>query len=277
MFPGIIRWRRRRLHAIGITRFSLANEKLLTAFGRTVGRTYAEAVRHNFDPQRLAMRLALLRTFPVPSIKAQEEIEGVRLTYLVLVSTELPQEWKDAVRASITMLQDARVFEIGGQEHFYRVVRQAVVDIAAEERVFTFRLDDDDALSANYLRMVFDLARGASDTVICMDRGIWIARQGDRIVAIESAQPFNAQGIGYLTRRSEKLQTIFNLGDHRYLGRENRCRHETRSVLWIRGVHADNDSPVTLPKDGAVIPDWQRLFPHVDPAAALAALSEPAR
>jgi hypothetical protein len=277
MLPGILSWRRRRLHVIGITRFSLANEKLLTAFTKTSEKTYADAVRYNFDPRRLARRLALFRTFPVPSMRAQQQIEGVRLTYLVLVSTELPQEWKDAVRASVAGLQDARVFEIGGQENFYRVVRQAVVDIAAEERVFTFRLDDDDALSANYLRTVIKLARGASDTVICMDRGIWIERLGDRIVAIEGAKPFNAQGIGYLTRRAGKLQTIFNLGDHRYLGRKNRCRHETRSVSWIRGVHADNDSPVTIPEDGAVAPDWLRFFPHIDPVAAFAALSEPAR
>src|SRR5690606_29105933 len=106
-----------------------------------------------FNPARMRARLRLFEALALPSVTGLRRPPGVQLSYVVATSADLPADWKAALRGLMSG-EGCRCLEIDYGASFCETLRQFVGRLAIGRQVFTFRLDDDDALAVDYLERV---------------------------------------------------------------------------------------------------------------------------
>ncbi|WP_340588363.1 glycosyltransferase [Erythrobacter alti] len=199
-----------------LTRFNIA----------TPGREMA--IRNS--PGWLARRFDLFERYCLPSMAAQNA-EG--FTWLIYFDEATPDEFRRRIKAA----QIVTPFV----PHFVRVreMSQVAGDIAAllqpgTRRVVTTRLDNDDAISQDYLAQVRIAADDAGDgTVINFRHGVAL-RAGRVYGAADDSNPFAS-----LVEKVDDLRTIWSV-PHHLLSKTFSVKQVNTKPLWLQVVHGDN-------------------------------------
>lgn len=266
------------LEIVGITRFALVNESLLTIHPLTRHQSIAEAQKTVFDPARMKARMLMFCGLALPSVLGMVRPAGVRLRYVVVTSAELPDCWKDRLRAVLSRDPVCSLLEIEAGDQVWPAVRRAVFEgLWPGDSVFTFRLDDDDVLSRDYLCRVAAWIEGGGRGVLSFDSGIYLARLGQVWRWGLRTVPNIAIGLGLLASPERPL-TIYDRGNHVEIDRGNQVSRVVDQPMWIRTIHAHNSSGVSRFAGQQIGNDQvrlmlRRLFPHVDQEAAMEALA----
>jgi len=264
---------------VGITRFSVLNKQSLSSFHQTRSVSLEAAKAIVFSPKRLSNRFRLFRTFALPSIAAIAASHR-QFQHIILTSAELPQEWKTKLYAIASRAPWLKIVELAPADSHIVAARDAVQEFSSSSRTFTFRLDDDDALSSAYVDAIVSATTLVPDnTVLSFDTGFKFqqGRFGGLILS-QRVRALGSAGLGYV-RSGSDTKTIFDLGSHTEIGGTNAVHHIADKPYWIRTFHDTNDTE----RNRRIIRRYTSFrhlrsvlakdFPYVNPTRAVAVLA----
>jgi len=264
------------LAIIGITRFSVVERGPVKSFKRSKDLAYEDRCRYIFDRHRMRRRFRLFEAFALPSlINIARQYEYFR--HVILISHNLPIHWKLRLRWVTRGLPWCRVVAVGPDTKMSATRRKVTAELAGSRRYFSFRLDDDDALGADWLPAVLAHARTRKDDFVltCTD-GFYLQRDEPGSVRIAPMHyPNNAQGLGYFSR-SRDGRTIYCLGKHTKVDRRTAVVQFAERPCWLRALHRHTDSrtrledvpPVSYERAAQLL---SQEFAHIDVRKAAAA------
>jgi hypothetical protein len=227
------------MHFVGITRFNLVTPATLGHFNSTAKLTLPEAKAHVYQPEKLRIKLDTFEHFCIPTYRALSA--DTRSHGLVLISHDLPQPFKDEVEALCASVPRLHVVEFADDDTLRGRIDPILARIGGEGRVFNYRYDDDDLLSADFLTDVDSLCADVpTGTVVSMNKGFVVGRLGaDSYGAFENLDPLNAYGLGMVVDATEP-RNIFDVGPHDKV--KDSVAHNTSTPSWIAFRHGLNDS-----------------------------------
>lgn len=233
------------MSVVGVTRFSTTfhnNHPFQNKSDNFEGR-----IAHLFDETRLKRRFDIWEAVTLPSLAAQTDPDFSML----VVTSSLAPEWAQARLREVMATQPYKsaVVAPAPEEVFSRVVRRGVRALAdpSHGRVGTFRLDDDDALAANWLARFREQGAAAASArppkeVIGFEAGWYLmaAEGGVRLAAVE--RKLIACGLGRVSARAP-LNTIHGSStSHHRLDETLPTVRCTGAPAWIVTAHDLNDS-----------------------------------
>jgi hypothetical protein len=265
-------------HIVGITRFALQGPMGEGEFSfphRKKPAKYETKRAWVYSPGYLRHRLALWKALALPSVEAIEKRlpPGYVYTHLVAVNPDLPI--RTELEQSFTS-STQQIAEIETSLRLEKGLAPLIDNIVGPHDYFTFRLDDDDALCAEYVDMVVAQWEHGH-AVITPTRGFYIGIKrsmvGEPLRVVPASNPGSPHGIGAFNAH------IHALGKHNAIpgtvGIADR-------VYWLRSVHRSN---VTLAghagtawgasnADVAPAVTLERFFPHLSLPAVTEALRQ---
>jgi hypothetical protein len=258
---------------IGLTRFSVLAGGGLK---ETHKLSYAERASLMFREARLHNRMRLFRSFVVPELRVMTKAHR-DFRHIVFISPELPLMWKLRLQKSLIGVR-SKVVEVGANDNLHERMRASVAKLAKGRAVFTFRVDDDDALPHGYLHAVLGASRDWTDyKAVSFDEGYFIKRMSSGRFIVERRNiPYIAIGLGLFAPAGAEARTIFCLGNHMKIARKVDVHHFDNPP-WIRTVHPTNDSRLKM-TEGQTLSQREaieliaREAPVLEPSRALAAL-----
>lgn len=231
---------------IGVIRFSVLTEDYYSArFG-----TVEKIAEHLFSPERLELRFRLFETFCLPTLAAQTDPD---FKCVVLTSTLLPDEARARLDALISRHPQFSVMAGNPQKH-YPLLRKAFRSATPGDapRRLWFRVDDDDALSLDYIARLrriashLDALHPEEPFAIAFNSGFYVEVTGDDaenpILDCVERAPLSV-GTAVLTGGDDHRNPYrFN---HRALGQRYNLYTDISEPVFLRSVHADNKSDPT--------------------------------
>ncbi len=267
------------MRVIGLCRFSYP---AIGGFKR-MHDSVEEREAYLFAPERMALRFRHFETLTLPSIAAQKD---KRFTFLVVTGERMPKPYWERLNDICAPVPEIKVVTAPPAKH-----RTAMQDVILRElgndelESLQFRLDDDDAVGANFVRSIRRTARLAwklrsewQNLVIEFSRGYSVKLTPDGILAQEIQGQFLACGLAVLFRPGD-MQTVMNFAHHK-LHHTMPTIIDPTTPMYLRAVHDDNDSRARG-KDTGLKPltDTDRTFFkarfNVDEAAVQAAFGAP--
>jgi len=255
---------------VGLCRFSFLSDD--RGGWKSAPSDVATARRTLFAKKRMEARFELFQRYTLPSIRNQTDDD---FRFLILTSTDMPKAYHD--RLMDITADDSRIkilsFPIQNSKSLMRRMFSKEFDQAS--RRISFRVDDDDGLSVNFIRRLRRTAekrKSSRPFFLTFGKGIVIADRGDRIGwATECAYPFSSVGLAFSASPGMK-RCIYDFQHH------DCHRHFDTVVLsgapaFIQCVHGFNDT-VTLKRvqgtkhfDRTTVADvarsFQREFPYL--------------
>jgi hypothetical protein len=228
------------LSYFGLTRFSVVTETNRNEFRATRrSPSYADAANAVLFDKRLDQRFALFETFALPSIRTLMSREP-GYWHFIAISDRLPERYATHMRSLLGDLPRVRTLVIGQHDDVRDAFRAAVAGNGSEAPVFTFRLDDDDALADNYLELVRGALEGCSrDVVVAIDDGFLLETAGGLYRLRKKNAPRIALGLGLLSMQQQR--TIFDLGNHTKIDERISAIHIRDRRGWVNVKHDYSD------------------------------------
>lgn len=224
-----------------------------------------------FEDDRLAQRMTYFEAVTLPSLKSQTD---TRFEHLVLSSTLMPPAWQKALRElCFDTLGEARcrvLFRPEGSAG--RILRRTVANLYPEQTVAQVVLDDDDAISADFVAAVRfygqvalqDPMNKAPYTFLSFPRGYTLGiEDGELSWLAPRFVPYTNLGLALIapadTRRNPYLTS------HKQIGQRHPSYMVTHTrPYYLRAVHGLNDSRAHREEerlDPAALADTFRYFP----------------
>lgn len=227
----------------GLMRFSY-----LSRSGYAISKQGVDAVRQIlYDPDRLARRFMLFERLALHSIRLQRN-ENFKIGILTGVS--LPREARAHLDELVKDIPQIQIIALPVLPMAHAITRafRGLGDDPQATHTATFRLDDDDAMHrlttdriAKLSRTLLSFRNATKPFAIGFNRGFYLdaEAQGDQISEWYEKTPL---GIGLtLVSPVTSKRNVFRR-NHRKLGEYFDCHMEMQRPMYIRSVHADNDS-----------------------------------
>lgn len=202
----------------------------------------------------LEPRIELFASVCAPSVAAQS---GGACPWFVVVDARTPVPALDRIQRACAGT-DARVLPLAGV-YSDLLLREALAGHLSRARphLVTSRLDNDDALAADYLDTVLEQARPVEQEVLVATRGYQLA--GSRAYAVtDPCSPF----LTMVERTRPQPVTVF-CAPHHEVHRAFATRPLTGGRLWVQSIHGDNIANIVTGArvDNATL---RRTLPHLD-------------
>ncbi|MCB4769423.1 putative rhamnosyl transferase [Ancylobacter sp. Lp-2] len=266
---------------VGVTRFSVVTRDSLTWFRSTRDLSLEQAKETVFDTGRLQQRLRMFSRYALPTYVALTRRE--RSYAAILINHDLPSFAVKSLKKLLAPHPNIRLAVIGEGHSFRLKSRNACARLAEGGRLYSYRLDDDDALSPGYFDAIAPQLDQLPDlTVISAPEGRTIAPAPDEVIQVQECSIKHvAQGLGVVSGPDRYL-SAYDLGNHMVVYKKYPVQLiATGRPLWLRTRHIDNDSPTRRgppPVNVALAQasvDLKKDFPFIN-LAALRVLSPPA-
>ncbi|MGB0855090.1 MAG: glycosyltransferase [Pikeienuella sp.] len=243
------RWlHRRRMSVVGITRFS-------AIFRDTHPYSNADLpfdlrVDHLFEAERLQKRIAIWEAVTLPSLAAQTDPD---FKLLLVTSSLLPPWALDRIEGLLARQPyPSLVLTLGPDESFTKSVRRGVRSLVepTHGRVGTFRLDDADALAADWVSRFRTAVEAGQKTVPAPEiygfENSWFLSagqgQGQGVRLHAATRRLIACGLARVSPRAP-LRTVHSTTlSHNKLDDLLATKHCGGAPAWIVTAHELNDS-----------------------------------
>jgi hypothetical protein len=191
-----------------------------------------------FADDRLDNRLALFRRFALPSLAAQTlpMQRGLR-GLVILTSTELPERHLDALRRAIASHDWAEIVAVPPDAGDWPEPQPAPVFASV-------RLDDDDAVSRDYLaRLSAYVRRDCVGKAVTFPHGFYVRSDGDtdRLLFRREWKPKLAVGLAYIVGPDSPFRSVYGLGRHRKVDRVAPVIIDPYGPAYLKMAHAGQD------------------------------------
>lgn len=179
----------------------------------------------------LEPRIAIFAEVCAPSVAGQE---GVSRPWFVMIDARTPMPAVAAIRRACGDT-DARIITLAGV-YSDTLLREALSDHLVRDRphLVTSRVDNDDALSVDYLDTVLEQARPVEQEVLVSTRGYQLA--GSRLYAVtDPHSPFLT-----MVERTAHVPVTAFCAPHHLVHRSFTTRAVSGERMWLQGVHGGN-------------------------------------
>lgn len=234
-----------RVQVLGLCRFSM----LVNSAFQTTGNDLQANREILYDPQRLALRMRWFENLCLPPLLWQTDPD---FTLILATGQDLPQPWLGRLREIAAAVPQIRLEEVAPDGHgaICKRLLEKHSDPAADV-VAQFRLDDDDAVTLDYVqnvrddhRLIAPLLRKTAPVAIDYTRGLVLQAQADGGFAMRCEQ-MRLWGLGLaMYFPADRPGSIMNYR-HDWIWRMMTTVSRPDRVMWIRGLHGLNDSPRT--------------------------------
>lgn len=228
---------------VGITRFSVVTFDSLAWFQSTRNLTVEEAKLLVFDRRRLDLRLKIFARFALPTYVALTRQE--RSYALILVNHDLPSPVRKRLKEMIDPYPNIRLLVLKFGQSFKAPTKKVSAELAEGGRLFSYRMDDDDALAPSYLDVVrAEIDKLPDGTVFSAVDGCIVApAPGERFQLQRCAMGQLGLGLGVVTSAESEYLSAFHLNSHMTVHQRFPVHFvATERPVWLRTRHGNNDS-----------------------------------
>ena len=244
----------------GVCRFSYLATR---GWARTVAEDADATAAELYAPERMAERFALFEALALPSILAQSDAD---FDVVVITSFKMPQVWRDRLEALLRSRDRIHVVTLAPRPmtEAVTVALRRTLGRRQPEPVVQFCLDDDDALSVNYVARL----RAEAEAVLASPmgdrlpvainhpRGITLSKRGGQFEAHETYAPFLALGLALVTEG--RIPTNVYVCPHLKTPTRILSIADPKPMTYLRGMHDHHDSHGIL--KGRTLPlEFERL------------------
>lgn len=204
-----------------------------------------------FSDSRMQLHSRLFFGLTLPSLDEAIRKSGLDATCIVMTSTELPSVHKKALYQAAARHPWLQIREVTPEVDYgsgFEAMVAEELDKDDEDEVLcaSIRIDDDDAVSRDFLRQLGNyLTADLSGFAITLAKGYKAFVEGDKITHfVEDFHAKASVGLTYLTLRkrgSGPAKTVYSFGDHMKIDRKTRLIIDARKAAFIRAIHDESD------------------------------------
>ena len=220
----------------------------------------AQMAEFLFDETRMADRFRAFEALCLPSVLAQND---PRFIFLILASPVMPRPWRERLQR-LCAPHDAIHLHWSDAPSTGEALRQPLAELhdLCDGRLWQFRLDDDDAISAGYLRILRQhIARmaGLQTGAISIATGVNLCLYGGQAIRYQLYRtPF--QSAGAAVRLSDPARSIFGYGHFKLPTRFSHFVDQDRiGALMLKWPSDSRPLDLDRPAPGTVEIDAQRF------------------
>ena len=271
------------MQVIGLCRFSYPAEGGFQVDFSTM----EEKLAYLYAPARMEERFRTFETLTLPPLRAQTD---PNFDFIVLIGDSLPLAHRERLEGLLADIPQAKLFVFPPKPH-----RDIMKRIINKVRVFDgmpclqFRMDDDDAVSIDFVERLRDvadrlapLAEGRNLIAIDFNRGFLAEAHAGGLDVAETQTPYTTAALA-LYVSPESRQTIMNFA-HNKLPQAMMTVTFTDEDMLVRGYNSYNDSRqgphVSQPKLVTLDAEGEAYFKarfNIDVDAVRAAWAEASR
>lgn len=227
-------------------------------YEQTRGKALDDRAALIMRPARLERRFALFEQACLPSLVAQDpDAFGA----IVLASDRLPKPYRRRLEAALAPHPNVQVaFDPVGdmrerfRHHLHR--RWGAAGLRA-----TVRLDDDDALSADFTeRLSAYVAPAFEGFFVTFADGVGVKRIGEEVMAWSMHAPKIAAGLAYVAGGDDRT-TIFDKGSHTKVCEVAPTILDSRAPSYLLTEHGANDLGLRPRRDRFPVGELDVRFP----------------
>lgn len=250
---------------IGVCRFSYLGEGGF----QTQKADFDTAAGILYGIPRMLRRFAYFENITLPSLAAQTDTD---FRLVALIGDTMPFRWRKRLKGLMDeypFLEVCTLEAAGPLNSTRRAFRRGWNGHATY--ITGFRIDDDDAVACDYIertRAISDQllslgwADGDTPAAICFHRGIYwdMARpEAEQFWDFSEKEPLGLASAMIST--PEGMANIYRW-NHRKLASQVRCWIDPGDYMFVRTLHAHNDSDRSIPPGARALPAWQakKLF-----------------
>ena len=210
--------------------------------------TVSEREAYLFNPDRMELRFRHFETLTLPSIKGQKD---PRFTFLILVGTSLPKIYRDRLHDITAAIPQVKIIAKPSMRQ-RRAAKETIKAALGDDKTesIQWRLDDDDAVSVNFVRSIrwfakhtAGMRRNWRNIAFEYNSGFSVSLSERGIAAEEVHARFWACGLAVLFRPGDK-KTVMNYPHHK-LHTHMPTFINPHPHMFLRAKHGDNDSAKT--------------------------------
>ena len=215
-----------------------------------MGRSQKESgyLKKLFDPDRLRARRETFKKITIPSIRgAMDAAEGIKIEVHVLTSSLLPELDKRFLSDISKEYDFVRVFYMEPDSvDMQKASLDYVAKLKNKDVVASIRLDDDDAVSKDYLkRLSVWMNLDLDEFVVSMSRGcaVLLDKKLNPISFEDYPKLLIAAGLAYVYKVGENsYKNIYSLGSHTKVYKKVPVIWDNSGYSFVRSFHEFNDS-----------------------------------
>lgn len=236
---------------VGCVRFSVLTEDYYAQRFKTVDRI----AEHLFAPERLELRFKLFETLCLPALTRQTDPD---FRCVILTSSLLPKEARARLDALIAPYPHLTIYADAPQKHYplTRAAYFSALPDGAERWVF-FRIDDDDAVSLDYIERLRHIAgcleqmHPGEQFAIAFNKGFYLEmNDGEDENALMDGAERNPLSVGMAILSGGDDERSPYRYNHRMVATRYNLYSDMSAPVFLRSVHRDNKS------------DPKKLGPH---------------
>lgn len=264
---------------VGVVNFSTLCKKNSGSFISSRENDWEEHVSRILKPERLMLRLKLFTELSLPLFDVQElkpKKEWFRL--VVIISDLLPAEYKlqlkkaEAIRPWLTIEERSENDWLDAKGAIKRALSDMVRDEEADVVPFaSFRLDDDDFISTNFLKEVTEhVTKSNVNSFLTFSNGykcVWEKEKITNIVPVH--MPLIAIGLTHIGLYNKELdcfstkpETVFAGINHYELDKEHNVIDIETSAGFVWSQHSHQDTAGRF-KSSEIKNEWNELGPQI--------------
>lgn len=223
-----------------------------------IGRTNKEEYKESlFSEKRLDQRELLFKNITLPSIANQESLNPEEFTLLVLTSDQLPEKSFENLLYMLKPYSWAKAIRLPNDDTMINLIDKVIkveLSVFKEEVCYsTIRLDDDDALTSNFLSS-FNKYINPEYVGFCISYGKgYTGIINDKIAKFESFHenysPKIALGLSFINTFDPKTNTfgnenisIFSNGSHTKVDQSSPTILDSVIPMYLRTIHPLSDT-----------------------------------
>ena len=267
------------LQVIGLTRFTVDPASIINRQRRNLNIRYLKETLHKkifansndqrsnielrnlvYNPARLRQRLDLFETFPWQTA-IQFSTQYKDFCYLIFYSSLISADLLSSLHELVKPYHSwCRLVEVTPAQSFFRVCQRELRALRTHQNVFSFRIDDDDALASDYLDHLIDsYSKRNTEQIFSLASGYYLSRVCEDAYLLESAyEPNIAIGLGRFIHGAQCLSIYDEECVHTLIPKD-KVYYGTNLPSWIRTVHQTNDSETVISAKSSVVLDASNL------------------
>ncbi len=231
------------MKVMGFCRFSWFG---ISDTGRSI-QTEDDAMRILYDPIRLATRFHLFENLCAPALRHQTDPD---FEFVVITSPEMPEQFRTRLERIVAAVPQMRLV-VTNKRDIGAVMKPLVLEGTAggTQPLASFRLDDDDAVSVNYIARLRGIARRMEPgELITFPSGIYAFQHPDGARFGDWNKPFVAAGLVRMNGPGA-MQDVFRMQHLKEAERRNFFT-DPKFFAYMVTSHGHNISAVDKRDDG---------------------------
>lgn len=232
------------MRMVGICRFSFLSTRGWRKTSREDPDTTGSEL---YAPERLEERFRLFEAICLPSVIGQTDPDFI---FLIVASFAMPEAWRTRLEALVEPHANIRIVYLKPRPmtEAVTVALRRVLGRKNPDPVVQFCLDDDDAVSVNYVARLREQAEGilasplAGRLPIAINhpRGISLSKQDGAFAAHQIHAPFLALGLALIT--DGRIPTNVYVCPHLKTPTRLFSIADPKPITYLRGLHDHHDS-----------------------------------